>query len=87
MIRCCWVQVAAHTPLLHDATSIAAKNTIAQVQTRLSSDGATAVMVAYDRGDPVTMQFKTVVDDEGLGDRMPIGWRAVLQVMRQDRVA
>lgn len=84
MIRCCWVQVATHTqPLSHTAT----KKTVAEVQTLLSGQGATAVMVAYNKGDSVALKFKIVIDGNEPGYGMPVDWRAVLQVMRHDRLA
>jgi hypothetical protein len=68
------------------STTIVAKKTVAEVQTLLSSHGATAVMVAYDRGDPVAMKFTIVIDDEELGSRMPIDWEAMRREMWHDRL-
>jgi hypothetical protein len=79
--------VAPHTQQLSHTATIATKKTIAEVQQLLSSHGATAVMVAYERGEPVAMKFKIVVNDEELGYRMPIDWEADLWVMRHDRLA
>jgi hypothetical protein len=57
------------------------------VQKLLSSHGATAVMVKYDKGDAVAMQFKIIVDGKALGYRLLIDGKAVVQVMRQHRMA
>jgi hypothetical protein len=57
------------------------------VQKLLSGHGASAVMVEYDRGDPVAMKFQIIVDNEPLGYHLPVYWQAVLAVMRRDRLA
>ena len=44
-------------------------------------------MVEYDRGDPVAIQFKMMVNSEPLGYRLPVNWQAVLAVMRRDGLA
>ena len=75
--------MATHTQQLSPPATIATKKTVAEVQTLLSSHGATAVMVEYDQGDPVAMKFKIMVDGEALGYRLPVNWQAVLAVMRQ----
>jgi hypothetical protein len=67
--------------------TIGAENIVAGMHTLLSNHGATAVMVAYDRSDPVAMKFKIVVDGEELGYHMPIDWEAMLREMRHDRLA
>jgi hypothetical protein len=87
MIRCRWVQVATHTQQFSHAATIATKTTVGQVQQLLSNHGSTAVMVEYDKGDPVAMKFKIMVDGEALGYRLPVHWQAVLAVMRRDGLA
>jgi hypothetical protein len=64
-----------------------AEKTVAQVQQLLSSHGASTVMVEYDRGDPVAIQFKMMVNSEALGYRLPVSWQAVLAVMHRDGLA
>jgi hypothetical protein len=64
-----------------------AKKTVAQVQQLLSGHEVTAVMVEYDKGDPVAMKFQIIVDNEPLGYRLPVNWQAVLGVIRHDRLA
>jgi hypothetical protein len=44
--------VATHTQPLSPTATIATKKTVAEVQTLLSSHGATAVMVEYDQAIP-----------------------------------
>jgi hypothetical protein len=79
-------QLAEHTLQLRSPW-IAVDTTVADVQKPLSGHGATAVMVEYDRGDPVAMKLKIMVDGEALGYRMPVNWQAVLAVMRRDGLA
>jgi hypothetical protein len=53
----------------------------------VAGQGATAVMVAYNKGERVALKFKIVIDGNEPGYGMPVDWRAVLQVMRHDRLA
>jgi hypothetical protein len=72
-------QVHAHTQQLSHITSI--------TQKLLASHGATAIRIDYDKGDPVAMACKIRFDDQELSDRLPVDWRAVFSVMRQDGTA
>jgi hypothetical protein len=78
--------VATHTQPL-SSTTIGAENMVAGMHTLLSSHGATAVMVEYEKGEAVAMKFKIMVDGEALGYRLPVNWQAVLAVMRRDGLA
>jgi hypothetical protein len=53
----------------------------------VAGHAATAVMVKDAEGEPTAVKVQIVVEGEPLGSRLPVEWKVVLGVIRQDCLA
>ena len=71
-------------PLLNYTTTISADKTVAEIQKKLASHGATAILCEYDNGRVKALSFRVETPHGILPFRLPVDYGAVLQVLNRD---
>lgn len=71
-------------PLANYTTSVPVSRTVAEIQQMLGSNGAQAVMVDYEAGQPSAVSFRIIKHNLQLAFRLPCDWRKTLVVLNKD---
>lgn len=71
--------------IMNYTTSIKAEKTIGEIQVILSKHGAQSIMIGYDNGLPVRLEFSIKVNDQFVNFRLPSKHDGVLRAMKNDR--
>lgn len=73
-------------PILNYTTEIPVEKTIGEIQKCLIAHGANAVLTEFDdQGRVTALSFKIRIGERNMSFRLPIEWRPVLEVMKQQK--
>lgn len=72
--------------LLNYSSEVPAERTIAEIQKMLSNWDVAAMMTEYDGKNVSAVSFKMMIKDKPMAFKMPCNWRAVQQVLREQRL-
>jgi hypothetical protein len=74
-------------PLLNYTTKIPVRNSVEAIQKTLVKAGARNISQDYDTEGMITaVSFTIILSSQSINFRLPSDWRAVAQVMRNDKV-
>lgn len=73
--------------LLNYTTTVPADRTVSEVAARLAAAGAVQILTEYDNGRPVGLAFVLNTPTGMRQYRLPVEIKAVVDVLRRDRVA
>lgn len=62
-------------------TQIGTNKTVSQIQKLLGENGASAVLINYEKSEPVTISFKLAIEKQEIPFKLPCRWLALFSLI------
>lgn len=73
-------------PIANYTTKVPVSRSVMLIQEILSANGAMAIMMDYEAGDPCAVTFRIDKGDHQLGFRLPCDWKKTLAVLNRSKI-
>jgi len=73
-------------PIANYTTKVPVARSVQWIQEVLSANGAKAIMMDYEAGEPCAVTFRIDQGDQRLGFRLPCDWKKTLTVLNRSKI-